>query len=39
MKNIRYKKYWLYIAKKELLEEKQYIKENKDAKKLILRMQ
>ena len=38
MKNIRYKKYYLYCLKKELLNEKQYIKENKDAKKLILKM-
>ena len=38
IRNIRYKKYYLYNMKKELLNEKQYIKENKYAKKLVLKM-
>ena len=38
MNKIRYKKYYLYNLKKELLKEKQYKLENKDAKKLILKM-
>lgn len=38
MKNIRYKKYYLYNLKKELLNQKQEQLENKNAKKLILKM-
>ena len=38
IRKIKYKKYYLYSIKKELLEEKQYKKENKFVKKLVLKM-
>ncbi len=38
MRNIRVKKYYLYNIKKELLVEKQQELENKNAKKLVLKM-
>ena len=38
IRKIRYKKYYLYNIKKELLKEKQYKKENQYVKKLVLKM-